>query len=31
MADVRKYEAANANLAKHPKAEQDDDDAKTKR
>jgi len=27
MADVRKFEAANANLAKHPKEEQDDDDA----
>jgi hypothetical protein len=27
MADVRKFEAANANLAKHPKAEQDDEDA----
>ena len=27
MADVRKFEAANANLAKHPKPEQDDDDA----
>jgi hypothetical protein len=27
MADVRKYAAANANLAKHPTVEQDDDDA----
>ena len=27
MADVRKFEAANANLAKQPKAEQDDEDA----
>ena len=27
MADIRKFAAANANLAKHPKAEQDDDDA----
>ncbi len=27
MADIRKFAAANANLAKHPKVEQDDDDA----
>ena len=27
MADVRKYAAANANLAKHPKAEQEDENA----
>jgi len=27
MADVRKFAAANANLAKHPKVEQGDDDA----
>ena len=27
MADLRKYAAANANLAKHPTVEQDDDDA----
>ena len=27
MADIRKYAAANANLAKHPKAEQEDENA----
>jgi hypothetical protein len=27
MADIRKYAAANANLAKHPKAEQEDEDS----
>jgi hypothetical protein len=27
MADIRKFEAANASLAEHPKAEHDDDDA----